>query len=474
MSGYEQTTLSDTRRASSSIYIQFGVPILLAITATLIKLWLTVYIGNRTPFLLYFGVVIVTGKYFGKTSAIIVTIVSALFANVLFLYPNFRLVVNVASVIQTIVFILECALLISLSTALQKAKKVIDKNDARFRALVEKSSEGILTMNVNGKFLYCSPSVQNILGYTDDEFLNLPSWQLLHEDEVLEIKEEFFRFLAHDDKTATFLHRMRHKDGHWIWIESKNTNLLNEVPVNAIITNFSDVTERVLNESMRDDFINVASHELKTPLTSLKAYTQLLQSRFKGSADSTSVVLLNKTEHQINKVIQMVTNLLDVTTLQQKKLNLDIRQFEFNTMVTEVIDGIQQSTKHQIHLDLAPETVILGDKDRLAQVITNLITNAVKYSPNADAVNVSTKNDGGVVALYVQDRGIGIADEHLPKVFERYYRADGAKKTFQGLGLGLFICKQIVEQHEGKIGVMSEEGKGSIFWFSLPITNNLT
>ncbi|EHQ28176.1 PAS domain-containing sensor histidine kinase [Mucilaginibacter paludis] len=470
MPGFKKTFLSGVSLKNVPFYIRYGVPVLLTLVATLTKITLADYIGYKTPFLLYLGIVIITAKRFGAKPAIVVSLLSAVIVNLLFMHPPDYFPITREAILQTIGFLLECTLVIGLSSALTDAVSQIDENDARFKTLVEKSSEGIVTMNVDGKIIYSSPSVQNIIGYTDEEFIHLPTWQLLHEDEASKVREQFFRFASHPNKTLTIIHRMKHKNGNWIWIESKMTNLLDERPINAVIANFTEVTERVLNEKLKEDFIGIASHELKTPLTSLKAYTQVLQHRFKNSEDETSLNIINKIEHQVTRVVQMITNLLDVTTLQEKKLNLHIRDIDLNLLVTEIADAIQQTTKvHRIILQLAPLPTIPADRERLAQVISNMISNAIKYSPNADAVQVSTRIENDRVIFSVLDHGIGISPSELNQVFERFFRADGAKKSFQGLGLGLFICAQILEQHGGEIGATSKEGEGSTFWFSLPL-----
>ena len=421
---------------------------------------------------MYFGIVIITSRYFGKKPAIMVTILSALLVNVFFMYPYNQLSITKEEAVQISVFLVECILLIGLSSALNKAFTIINEKDVVFRTLVEKSSEGIITVNANGKITYCSPSVQNIIGYSDEEFMSLPAWQLLHEDEALEIKEQYYRFASHPGKHITMLHQMKHKNGEYVWIESKMTNLLGELPINAVIANFTDITDRILDDKLREDFISIASHELKTPLTSLKAYTQVLQNRFKDSTDENSLNIINKIEGQISKVIQMVTNLLDVTALQQKKLSLNIRLFDLNTLVTEIVEAIQQTTKnHRMIVDLVPILDISGDRERLSQVIGNLITNAIKYSPDANEIYIYSKVENNQITLSIQDKGIGIPQKDLERVFTRFYRVHDPIRNIQGLGLGLFICSQVIEHHSGKIGVESEQAKGSTFWFSLPLNN---
>lgn len=470
MPGFKKLFLSDTALVKSPPYVQYGVPLLLIAVVTILKITLTGYIGYKTPFLLYFGIIIITSRYFGSRPAVMIALLSTLITNFFFIEPLNSFSFGKEATIQMLVFMFECALMISLSNALSQAVSMIGEKDVLFRTLVEKSSEGIITINANGDIMYCSPSVQNIIGYTDQEFLALPAWQLLHEDELLEIREQFYRFAAHDGAHTVMKHRMKHKNGEYIWIESKMTNMLGEPPMNAVIANFTDITDRMISDKVREDFIGIASHELKTPLTSLKAYTQVLQSRFKDGNDPTSLSIINKTELQVTKVIQMVTNLLDVTSLEQKRLSLNLRQFDINLLVSEVAESMQQAAKkHTIITELEPSAQIWGDRERIGQVLTNLISNALKYSPDADTIRITTNTNNDQIVVSVYDKGIGIPQKDQDKVFDRFFRVDDAKKSFQGLGLGLYICSQIIEHHGGSIGVTSTPGQGSTFWFSLPV-----
>lgn len=471
MPGFKKISLNDTGiLVNGPFYIKYGVPVLLTAVVTIIKIYFANYIGFKTPFLLYFGIVIVASRYFGRSPAILVSVLSAVLVNIFFMLPLNGLSISKDELLQVAVYLLECTLLIGMSNALFKAKVIINENDLRFKTLVEKSSEGIITVSASGQITYCSPSIQNIIGYTDQEFKALPPWHLLHEDEALEVKEQYYRFAAHPGRHITMLHRMKHKNGEYIWVESSVTNLLGEQPINAVVTNFTDVSDRILNDKLREDFISIASHELKTPLTSLKAYTQVLQHRFKDTTDETSFNIINKIDIQITKVIHMVTNLLDVTSLQQKRLNLTIGLFNFNTLVLDVLELLHPaSKKHEFITQLADVGEIYGDKERLTQVITNLVSNAIKYSPDAESVSISSKVENGSVILSVYDKGIGIAKKDHQRIFARFFRVDNAKEQFQGLGLGLYICAQIIEHHGGEIGVLSEEGRGSTFWFSLPL-----
>jgi len=460
----------DRNFIDSSFYIKYGLPVLLLALVTAFKIWLFNIIGYQIPFILYFGVVVVTSRYFGIKAASFIIILAALTSNYLFIPPYNGFNFDKIGLVQTLLFAFECGLIMGLSNALGRAITKVKEADRLFKALIEKSAEGIIMVNADGQVVYCSPAVESILGYSANQFLSFPPWSLVHPDDVLNIKEEFYRLALLAGKSITLQHRMMHNNGTWIWIESRTTNLLEEPAVNAIISNFSNVTDRVLLEKQREDFVGVASHELKTPITSLKAYTQVLRGRFKDSPDNTSYSIAKKIDQQVNRIITMITALLDVTTLQTGKLNLNKTEFDFNKQVTEIIESLQQTTaQHQFNVQLADIKTVVADRDRINQVVTNFISNAIKYSPSADEIIITSEVTNDWVTLYVTDKGIGIPPAESEKIFERFYRADTARNTFQGLGLGLYICAQIITLHNGKIGVNSEVGRGSTFWFSLPV-----
>ncbi|WP_165423064.1 ATP-binding protein [Ktedonosporobacter rubrisoli] len=222
----------------------------------------------------------------------------------------------------------------------------------------------------------------------------------------------------------------------------------------------------------KDEFIGIASHELKTPVTSIKAYTQLLERRFRRAGDEQSATLLKKMDAQVQKLTDLIGDLLDATRIESGKLLFRCSPFDFNELVKEIIEETQRTTsRHTIIHDLAPSVVLQADRERIGQVITNLLTNAIKYSPQAETIRIKTWQEDGELITSVQDFGIGISAEKQAHLFERFYRVDGENQvTYPGLGLGLYISAEFVKRHEGSIWVESEEGKGSTFLFSLPLT----
>ncbi|MGI8581969.1 MAG: PAS domain-containing protein [Chitinophagaceae bacterium] len=232
----------------------------------------------------------------------------------------------------------------------------------------------------------------------------------------------------------------------------------------------TDITKQKEMEQMKDDFLSMASHELKTPVTTIKAYGQIAESMLEKKGDVQTLEIIKKMSTQVNRLTTLIDDLLDITKMQKGKLIYDETFFDFNDLVKEMIDDMQTtSVTHQIKSDLDSTAEIYADKNKLSQVIDNLISNAIKYSPKANSIIVSTqlKNDG--VVLCVQDFGIGISAHDQKHVFEQFFRVNrDNQSTFPGMGIGLYICSEIITSVSGKIWIESVVGKGSVFYIWLP------
>ncbi len=230
---------------------------------------------------------------------------------------------------------------------------------------------------------------------------------------------------------------------------------------------YSDAQKAI---ALRDEFISVASHELKTPVTSLKMYTQVMKSKLEREGNGFSTRPLTKMDEQIERLTSLIGDLLSVSRVQAGRLEFLNELFDLNDVVKDVIENVQATAKkHKIFIEGNIKKLVYGDKDRIGQVIINLVTNAIKYSPNADKVIVHLASEKDVAVVSVQDFGIGIDKDHQKRIFERFYRVSNAEeKTFPGLGLGLYIAYQIIKRHDGEMEVVSIKGKGSKFSFTLP------
>lgn len=240
--------------------------------------------------------------------------------------------------------------------------------------------------------------------------------------------------------------------------------------VSVVAGTTRDITEiRKLSEQ-KDEFLAIASHELKTPLTSLKAYAQVLQSIFEDKHDVDAVMMLDRMDKQINKLTGLITDLLDVTRIHSGKLQLNQERFDLSVLTSGIVEELQLTTsKHAIKEDIPPGLFLYADMERIGQVITNLVTNAIKYSPSGGDIVVKLRKQGDDLLLSVQDFGIGIPADRQSKVFEQFYRANNHRQAISGMGIGLYISAEIVQRSEGTIWVDSQEGIGSTFHVSLPM-----
>ena len=222
--------------------------------------------------------------------------------------------------------------------------------------------------------------------------------------------------------------------------------------------------------ALRDDFISAASHELRTPVTSLKVYTEVLRRQAERRGDEHTSGQLGKMQAQIDRLTVLIGDLLDVSKIEAGKLEMRREDVELRRMVDEVVEAIQATTpRHQIEVEGNVGRPVVGDGERLGQVLTNLLTNAVKYSPRADRIVVQLAETADGATVDVQDFGIGIDPEHLDRVFDRFYRVTSEdEKTFPGLGMGLYISHEIVRRHGGTMEVTSLKGHGSVFRVTLP------
>lgn len=242
---------------------------------------------------------------------------------------------------------------------------------------------------------------------------------------------------------------------------------------------FTSQKDRLQQETMalvyqRDDFFSMTSHELKTPVTSLKAYTQLLILDGDSVDVESRKEMLQKMEKQINKLVTIINDLLDTSRLQYNQLVYTKLKFRLNKLVAAVISELQLSyPDHRIIFQKNVNAEVLADSTRINQVINNLLVNAIKYSPDSREIIVRLEKNENSVIFSVKDFGYGIRDSEKDKIFERFYRISGGNlHTYPGLGLGLYISREIIEKHDGKLWFESEYGKGTTFYFELPLAES--
>lgn len=222
-------------------------------------------------------------------------------------------------------------------------------------------------------------------------------------------------------------------------------------------------------ERKKDEFISIASHELKTPLTSVKGYVQLLERSVSKGDTETVKKHLYKAQSQLEKLNSLIADLLDISKIESGKLKFNKQNFAIDTLIENVIEVMHQSNpEFRIEKKGRANCEIFGDEMRIEQVIVNFLTNAIKYAPGTDKIELTVNVNDEQLYLAVKDHGIGMLPEQLNHVFDKFYRVEETSQRFQGLGIGLYISAEIVKRHGGQIGVKSEYGKGSEFYFFIP------
>lgn len=231
-----------------------------------------------------------------------------------------------------------------------------------------------------------------------------------------------------------------------------------------------EIKQRIVAEQKKDEFISIASHELKTPITSLRASVQILKRNFhKDPAAQVVPKLLDTADNSILKLTSLVEELLDVSRIEGGQIRLEKKVFNLYNLVNDCCVNTSLLGSHQLIITGDKNLEVNADAIRIEQVVVNLLSNAIKYSPQANNVNIEIKKIGNQAEVVVIDGGIGIDEEKIANLFERYYRVDSSGLQYAGLGLGLYISAELVRMHGGKIGVTSKLGVGSSFWFTLPL-----
>jgi PAS domain S-box-containing protein len=351
------------------------------------------------------------------------------------------------------------------------AQKALMESEELFRAITTASPTALWMTDSQANITYVNRIWINWTGREFESHLGAGWLNSVSLEDLEMVKSKFVNdFSSLQYHESQF--RIVHTDGTIRWIVCTGNPQYNTDGVfNGYIGACVDITEQKQLQQQKDEFIGIASHELKTPVTSVKAYAQLLQSIFQREGDEKKTSMLVKMNNQVDRLTSLIGDLLDVTKIQSGRLQFNDDYFDFNQLIIELTEDLQRTTtKHNIIIKLCDAATVYADKDRIGQVLTNLITNAIKYSPNSEDIIVTNAIKGNEVEVCVQDFGIGISKSKKDKVFEQFYRVSGDKQhTFPGLGLGLYISSEIVKREGGRIWVNSIEGEGSTFCFALPV-----
>lgn len=354
-----------------------------------------------------------------------------------------------------------------------KAKKAAIESEDRLLLAAEATGLAIWDLSVPQTEFNFSAQMTAIFGHAPDTPISLSSIRnQVHPDDMQNIIiKSYHEALA----TGHYAYEARifwpDDSLHWIRVKGIVLYTENKEPCRMLGT-IVDITESKRDEIRKNDFIAMASHELKTPLTSLKAYIQLLETKLSGSSDPFIKTALSKSINQVNKMAALVHSFLDLSRLEPGKIQLKRSVFDINKLIGECINDTRVITGSHALL-FRPKGIcnVNADREKIGQVISNFISNAIKYSPKGSTVTITSEvTDNKCAEVSVKDEGTGIKPKDQGKIFQRFYRVDDDdKKHISGFGIGLYLSSEIIQRHKGKIWVKSAPDKGSAFFFSLPI-----
>ena len=340
------------------------------------------------------------------------------------------------------------------------------------QSIVETSKEPILILNIDLTINSASKAFFKLFDLSKQESENRNVYEALGEQlDPTPLEEQMQKYDSFENFELSYLDKSRH-DEHILLISSRKV-FRTFKSVGQILLTFEDVTFQRKMEQAREDFISVASHELKTPISVIKAYAQILGMELQDSASERVTQTLDRILAQSERLTKLTSFLLDVSAFKTGTIQLRKEPFVLLELVLEIVNEIKlSSSKHQLVLDEVTDACVQADRFRISQVVTNLLTNAIKYSPDSDKVRVSMQLDENkkIVRVSVQDEGIGVLPENQADLFHRFSRTDNVKSNkIEGFGMGLYISSEIVKAHGGEMGVISTGRGGSTFFFDLPL-----
>ena len=329
---------------------------------------------------------------------------------------------------------------------------------------------GVLVVGTAGQILLMNSAAKRIFGVPQDDGTGQSLASVVGNDKVqslvsasLEDEEE------KAEEVSLFTPTERIFQVQTALLRGENT------AVAGVVATFNDITELRNVERMKTEFVASVSHELRTPLTSIKGFIRTLLDDSDGYYDrETQAEFYQIIDQECDRLVRLINDLLNVSRIEAgRALDLNLKLVDLGGLIAKVAANQESyTTRHQIEIRVPPGLPsVIADEDKIDQVLTNLINNAIKYSPDGGVVMTSARNTGAEVEISVQDHGIGIPREHLDKIFGRFHRVEGGDtRRAGGTGIGLYLVKHLVEAHYGRIWVQSEVGKGSTFTFTIPLT----
>ena len=346
---------------------------------------------------------------------------------------------------------------------------------------VNAASDGIVITDPTAEdnpILYANPSFSQMTGYSVEEVIG-KNWRFLHGDDTAPEAIDEIGAAISERRSASVTMVNYRKDGQPFWNELKISPVFaQDGELEYFVGLQTDITQRKELDKLREDFVSTVSHELRTPLTSIMGWTETLLTERPGPLNELQQRFLTISYESSQRLSKLIEEILTVSRVQQGTLRLQQEPFFPNQVIEAVMSMLNSLAKTKnIRIDIEdhwPEQIeLMGDATRIEQVLTNLVGNAIKFSPDGSSISVLSRHDRGNWTMKIRDNGIGIPKDETERLFERFYRASNAAAAqVQGTGLGLYVCKAIIEGHAGEIGLESVENQGTTAWFSIPVVDS--
>lgn len=358
---------------------------------------------------------------------------------------------------------------------IEQSASNVSENETGFITIADQIPFMVWRSDPDGRCIYVNKKWIQFTGMSYKDSLGFGFAKPMAIPENEHRRQEWWKMIkGHQPYEIKF--RIKNVSGELRWVMARANAYHTDTVFMGYIGSIIDITDQenstiAIQElsDRKDEFLSIASHELKTPLTSIKALFQLIGRSI--SPEDKIYNFLDRANSNILRLETLIANLLDVSKINAGKLNYDYTEFAFEQMLEEAVLSMENiAPNHHFILRKSDAVNFTGDRFRLEQVIYNFLSNAVKYSPEGKEIIVTSEVNNGNIIVSVQDFGIGIKRENLAKIFDRYYRVDNTIMKFDGLGLGLFISSEIIKRHNGSFWIESELGEGATFYFILPLT----
>ncbi|WP_424494013.1 PAS domain S-box protein [Salinimicrobium sp. GXAS 041] len=362
-------------------------------------------------------------------------------------------------------------------TEMVKSKNLLKESESYFRQMADLMPDKVTNTDPEGNFIYFNQNWLHYTGFTSEELYTNFWTHLVHPDDLEEMRKNWKESLETGNDFETEV-RYINRYGKYKWHLSRAEAVKDEHgKIKMWIGTNTEIHKLKEEEKRKEDFLKMVSHELKTPVTSIKGYVQLLLTLLNSDEEISTFKLplrpsLERIDHQISRLTRLISEMLDLSRLEENKLELQKEKFSINDLVTETVQDINYTnTQHRISIEHDFKCEVFADRDRIGQVLINFITNAIKYSPDSRDIGIKiSKSKNNQVSVSVRDQGIGIDKKNHKNIFKRFYRIGGkSEETYSGFGIGLYLANEIIERHEGAISVKSKKGKGSDFCFTLSV-----